>query len=126
MEEKRTEKEVHEDYDGFVAKFRRKKTTDDCMTPPGCALFTSCVTFLTTRLKSLVDALTSFRVPVALSSIFSENFTSLLAILICFNYIWSEITNGTYHDYCIPSLFARFPLYGIAIRCDSFLAVLLL
>ena len=34
MEEKRTKKEIHEDYDGFVAKFRRKKTTDDCMTPP--------------------------------------------------------------------------------------------
>ena len=24
----------YEDYDGFVAKFRHKKTTDDCMTPP--------------------------------------------------------------------------------------------
>ena len=33
MEEKRTKKEIHEDYDGFVEKFRRKKTTDDCMTP---------------------------------------------------------------------------------------------
>ena len=81
MEEKRTRKEIFEDYDGFVAKFRRKKSTDECMTPPGCALFTSCVTFLTTGLKSLVDALTSFRVPVALSSIFSENFTSLFVIL---------------------------------------------
>ena len=80
MEKKRTKKEIHEDYDGFVAKFRRKKTTDDCMTPPGCALFTYRITFLTTQLRSLVDALTSFRVPVALSSIFSENFTSLFAI----------------------------------------------
>ena len=34
MEKKRTKKEIHEDYDGFVAKFRRKKTTDECMTPP--------------------------------------------------------------------------------------------
>ena len=34
MEEKRTKKEIHEDYDGFVSKFQRKKTTDDCMTPP--------------------------------------------------------------------------------------------
>ena len=34
MEKKRTKKEIHEEYDGFVAKFRRKKTTDECMTPP--------------------------------------------------------------------------------------------
>ncbi len=31
---KRTRKEIHEDYDGFVEKFKPKKTTDDCMTPP--------------------------------------------------------------------------------------------
>ena len=80
MEEKRTKKEIHEDYDGFVAKLRRKKTTDDCMTPPGCALFTYRITFLTTQLRSLVDALTSLMVPVALSSILNENFTSLFAI----------------------------------------------
>ena len=80
MEKKRTRKDIFEDYDGFVAKSRRKKTTDECMTPPGCALFTSWVTFLTTRPRSLVDALTSLMVPVALSYIFSENFTSLFAI----------------------------------------------
>ena len=30
----RSVKEVHEDYEGFVGKFKPKKTTDDCMTPP--------------------------------------------------------------------------------------------
>lgn len=30
----RSVKEVHEDYEGFVEKFKPKKTTDDCMTPP--------------------------------------------------------------------------------------------
>ena len=25
---------LFEDYDGFVEKFKTKKTTDDCMTPP--------------------------------------------------------------------------------------------
>ena len=166
MEEKRTKKEIHEDYDGFVSKFQRKKTTDDCMTPPavydvalqwirthcreelrgftpvrpfwpdaeytqfsyptGCALFTSRATFLTTRPRFLVDALTSLMVPVTLSSILSENFTSLLAILSCFCYIWCEVTNETYYDYCIPSLFICFPLCGIAICCGSILTVLLL
>lgn len=27
-------KEVHEDYEGFVEKFKPKRTTDDCITPP--------------------------------------------------------------------------------------------
>lgn len=27
-------KEKFEDYDGFVEKFKPKKTTDDCYTPP--------------------------------------------------------------------------------------------
>ena len=30
----RTRKEIHEDYDGFIEKFKPKKTTDDCYTPP--------------------------------------------------------------------------------------------
>ena len=28
------QKELFEDYDGFVEKFKPKKTTDDCYTPP--------------------------------------------------------------------------------------------
>lgn len=27
-------KELFEDYEGFVEKFKTKKTTDDCYTPP--------------------------------------------------------------------------------------------
>lgn len=34
MKEKRNKKEIHEDYEGFVDKFKPKKTTDDCYTPP--------------------------------------------------------------------------------------------
>lgn len=30
---KKTRKEVFEDYDGFVNKFKPKLTTDDCYTP---------------------------------------------------------------------------------------------
>lgn len=30
----RSAKEVHEDYDAFVDKFKPKRTTDDCITPP--------------------------------------------------------------------------------------------
>lgn len=30
----KTVKEVFEDYDGFIEKFKQKKTTDDCITPP--------------------------------------------------------------------------------------------
>lgn len=33
MEAKRTKKEIREDYDAFVEKFKPKKTTDDCYTP---------------------------------------------------------------------------------------------
>lgn len=28
------QKHLFEDYDGFVEKFKPKKTTDDCYTPP--------------------------------------------------------------------------------------------
>ncbi len=31
---KKTRKEIFEDYEGFVEKFKPKKTTDDCYTPP--------------------------------------------------------------------------------------------
>lgn len=30
------DKELFSDYDGFVAKFAPKLTTDDCYTPPKC------------------------------------------------------------------------------------------
>lgn len=30
----RSRQQVFEDYDGFVEKFKPKKTTDDCYTPP--------------------------------------------------------------------------------------------
>lgn len=30
----KTRKEIHENYEGFVEKFKPKKTTDDCYTPP--------------------------------------------------------------------------------------------
>lgn len=31
---KRTREEIFNDYEGFVEKFKPKKTTDDCYTPP--------------------------------------------------------------------------------------------
>lgn len=30
---RKSRREIHEDYDGFVAKFKPRKTTDDCYTP---------------------------------------------------------------------------------------------
>lgn len=30
---RKSRREIHEDYDGFVAKFKPPKTTDDCYTP---------------------------------------------------------------------------------------------
>ena len=48
---KKTKAEVFEDYDGFLDKFKTKKTTDDCYTPP--AVYDAVLRFVDTRVQSL-------------------------------------------------------------------------
>lgn len=48
---KKTKDEVFEDYDGFLDKFKTKKTTDDCYTPP--AVYDAVLRFVDTRVQSL-------------------------------------------------------------------------
>lgn len=59
MEEKRTKKEIYEDYDGFVAKFRRKKTTDECMTPP--AVYDVALQYIRTHCREELRGFTPVR-----------------------------------------------------------------